>query len=148
AGLTILRGRKEWADQARDLLRRQLEQPKLTAEERRALQSLLVAFQEQASIQDLIAAALRRDTTPVDHRIALLETLAQSDLKKLPKSWSDALRHSLASSEASVRAAAVRAVAILQMPELDDVLERLAEAGGEPLPLRLEALRAIVLRRP
>src|SRR5262249_39964996 len=43
---------------------------------------------------------------------------------------------------------AVRTAAILQVPQLDDALTGLADRKEEPVEMRLEALRGVILRRP
>ncbi len=146
--LGILQKHAEWADAAGDLLRRRLEQPTLTDEEQTGLRSLILAFQGKASVQNLLAGTLTAKVTPAARRVLLLETLAQSHLRKLPPSWIDALRQAVTGSDAVVRAAAVRAAAGLHVPELDPVLAEIAENAKEPPALRLEALRALSLRRP
>jgi putative heme-binding domain-containing protein len=47
-----------------------------------------------------------------------------------------------------VRAQAVRTAAVLQLPQLDATLAELAANADEPAVLRLEALRAVILRWP
>ncbi len=48
----------------------------------------------------------------------------------------------------AVRLQAVRTASVLQVPQLDEQLGKLAEEEGSPAELRLEALRAVVLRQP
>jgi putative heme-binding domain-containing protein len=58
-----------------------------------------------------------------------------------------AFRQALHDKNPEVRRQAVRTVAVLQVAALDDELGRLAD-GDQDGDLRLEALRAVVLRRP
>lgn len=146
--LRILQKHPEWADQATGLLRRWMEKDKLSAEEQVGLRGLLLAFQANKAVQEQMAAAVVNRTTPAERRSALLETIGQHSLKQLPQSWRDALGKAIGHPELAVRIQAVRTAAVLQVPQLDDMLAALAAGKDEPVPLRLEALRAIVLRRP
>jgi len=145
--LRILQNHLEWADQAVGLLRGWLEKPALTAEEQVGLRSLILAFQGQKNVQDLVAATLTGRASAA-RQVLVLEALSQTSLPKLPLSWTDALSGSLKQADPAVRKQAVRTAAVLQLPQLDDALAKLAESKEEPVDLRLESLRAIVLRRP
>jgi putative heme-binding domain-containing protein len=69
-------------------------------------------------------------------------------LKQLPNPWREALANGIAHPEPSVRLQAVRSAAVLQVPQLDDTLAALANHKEESLPLRMEAVRGVILRRP
>jgi putative membrane-bound dehydrogenase-like protein len=149
AALAILQRHPEWAEHAVGLVRRWLEQPVLTYEEQTGLRTLLLAFQERASVQELIAEVLAgKRPSPVGRQILLLEDLAEVTLPELPASWVAALSTTARQGEPAVRRQAVRTAAVLQVPALDETLAALAERRDEPLELRLEALRAVILRRP
>src|SRR6185295_2490356 len=77
-----------------------------------------------------------------------LETISQSTLPKLPPSWIDGIAKSLAHPDAALRLQAVRTVAVLQLKDFDGRIAELAEREDEPAGPRLEALRALVGRRP
>jgi len=148
AALRTLRSHPEWADQALGLLRQWMAKPALTAEEQAGLRDLSVAFQGQKPVQDLVALGIGDNSAPAERRVLLLETVAQSGLAKLPDSWRDGLAKAITSPDLKVRGQAVRTAGVLQVPQLDDALARLAEGKGEPAELRIEALRAVALRRP
>jgi putative membrane-bound dehydrogenase-like protein len=146
--LRILQKHPEWADQAISLLRQWLQKPALNNEEQTGLRSMVLAFQGLKTVQQLIADSLVETKTPADRRTAILETIAQTGQAQVPKVWRDALGETIAQSEPAVRLQAVRTVAVLQVPQYDDALAALAEKNDEALELRIEALRAIVHRRP
>jgi putative heme-binding domain-containing protein len=150
AALRILLKHPEWAEPALALVRGWLEKPSLTPEEQLGLRSLLVAFQARRAVQESVADALanRSGQTPADRRRFLLETLSQCTLPQLPKAWVEALRQALEEPAPEIRLQAARTLAVLQLSELDEPLAQLAEDGRQPLELRLEALRAVVPRRP
>src|SRR5262245_38216044 len=146
--LEVLQKHAEWAEPARDFLARRVANPSLTQEDELALRELILAFQGQKTVQELVAELLTAKKISVGRRIFLLETLAQSRLAKLPASWREALAQSLASGDSAVRRAAVQAAATLQVAALDDALTSLADNPRESAALRIDAQRAIVLRRP
>jgi putative heme-binding domain-containing protein len=74
--------------------------------------------------------------------------MAGCSLAAVLDAWAKALGRALEHPVAEVRAQAVRTLAVLQVPQLDDPLARIAQNGSEPAALRIEALRAIIRRRP
>ncbi len=149
AALTVLAKHPEWGSQAVDLLRGWLRQPKLTGAELVGLQSLILAFQGQPTVQELVGRALdKRSDTPPERQGLLLETLARTGQAEIPGVWVHALAAALERDEAVLLGPAVRTAAVLQVSKLDDRLALLAEDIRVPVELRLEALRGVALRRP
>jgi putative membrane-bound dehydrogenase-like protein len=149
AALFVLKRHPEWADRALTLLHGWLVQAKLAKDQERGLRGLLLAFQGQKTVQDLIAdAAAGRTKMPSEQRSLVLETMARSTLRRLPPSWIEALEQALHDPLPAVRRQAVQTAGVLQLPKLDKSLAGLAERSSEPADLRLEAVRAIVPRRP
>ncbi|HYT89980.1 MAG TPA: PVC-type heme-binding CxxCH protein [Gemmataceae bacterium] len=148
--LAILQQHPEWAEHATGLVRQWLEKATISEEEQRGLRGVLVAFQGKRAIQDLAADAVRNRAgkTPLDRRLLVLETMTQGSLPKLPPAWADALTAALREPTAELRLQAVRTAAVLQLSSLDGRLAEIAESATEPAEVRLEALRAVVARRP
>lgn len=146
--LKVLEKHPEWAEAANGVLRRWLDQDKLTAEEQLGLRSLVLAFQTQKPIQELVGGIIADPKASAERRAVLLETVGQSSLASVPASWRGGLEKAIAHPEPAVRLQAVRTAGVLQVPQLDDALAALADKQDEALELRLESLRAIVLRRP
>ncbi len=136
--LEILQAHRDWAPAALRLIRSRIESPA----EPEALRGLILAFQSQPDVQEALGDALGRGPAPL--RIQLLETLASSSIAKPPST----LRAALAHEDPGVRHAAVRAVATLGFRELDEALAALAGDAAQPDALRLDALRAVAVRRP
>jgi putative membrane-bound dehydrogenase-like protein len=146
AALEILQKHPAWASAGALLIDRWLGRESLAEEEKTALQALMLAFQTDGKVQTLVGSALEK--APVARRALLLETISRSTLPKLPGAWEEGIAAALRHDDAALRAAAVRTAAVLQMKDQDDRLAQLAERSDEPAPIRLEALRAIVIRRP
>jgi putative membrane-bound dehydrogenase-like protein len=145
-----LRRHREWAPAAAAHLRSQFDRSSLSATEWTGLRDLILTFQKETPVQEQIGALLTADSAraPAEPLAWLLETLSLTSLPMLPASWLAGLRRALSSSSAVLQAQAVRTVAVLQVPQLDEELARLAGGSATPGPLRLDALRALVPRRP
>jgi putative heme-binding domain-containing protein len=149
AALRLLQEHPEWAEHALGLLRGWLEKPELSGEEQAGLRGLLLAFQGQRAVQEMTAAVVAgQGGKEADRRVLVLQTLGECSLAPLPTSWIDALGQALQDRNPAVRAQAVKTAAVLQVPQLDDALVQLADNKEEPDGVRLEALRAVVLRKP
>jgi putative membrane-bound dehydrogenase-like protein len=148
--LNVLQKHPEWAKYALGLVRGWLEKASLSGVEENGLRGLLLAFQGEKTMQELIGAALRNPNgkVPMERRVLVLETVSQSGLAKLPQSWTEGLTLALQDTSEAVRTQAVRTAAILQVPQLDKLLSALAQDKKAPSQLRLEALRAVTPRRP
>jgi putative heme-binding domain-containing protein len=150
AAQTILKQHPEWGSHAVTLVRRLIERRDLTESEQASLRSYLLAFQSNPAIIELGAQALNwsPEKLPDSRRILLLEAMAGCSLAAVLDAWAKALGRALEHPVAEVRAQAVRTLAVHQVPQLDDPLARIAQNGSEPAALRIEALRAIIRRRP
>ncbi|MEO8429137.1 MAG: PVC-type heme-binding CxxCH protein [Verrucomicrobiota bacterium] len=146
--LGILQNHPEWAKQSVELIEDWLNRPVLAAEQERGLRSLILAFQAEPSLQELIGAALASDATTDGRILLLLETVAQTSLKTVPQSWVVAFQKAVDRTAIPVRFQAVRTASALRGSALDGTVNRIAENSDEPVPLRVEALRAVVQRHP
>ena len=146
--LRVLMRHPEWSGEALDHIRGELGAADPPEERLAALADLILAFQDRADVQDLLAGAAADITASPGRRAWSLATMARSRLSPLPGPWVEALAGSLGDPEPSLRRAAVRAAATLQVPRLDATLLALADGAGEPPDLRLEALRAALPRHP
>src|SRR5581483_3169460 len=99
-----------------------------------------LAFQSDPALQERIGRAMAR---PV-----VLEAVAETTLPRLPASWTPGLAAALADPAPEVRLQAVRTVATLGLADFDARLAELAEGADEPPAIRMDALRALVARRP
>ncbi|MCI0456573.1 MAG: HEAT repeat domain-containing protein [Gemmataceae bacterium] len=146
--LTILQKHPEWADHVTGLVRGWLERLALSPEEQTGLRGVLLAFQGRKTIQDLAGSAVIDGKVATERRSLVLEVMGESSLPKLPPSWIEGLAKVLEGQEPALRLQAARAAAVLQLPQLDRPLARLAEERSQSVELRLLALRAVVSRQP
>jgi putative heme-binding domain-containing protein len=149
AALTVLHRHPDWAGEAVELVRGWLQKKALSAEEAASLRGSLLAFQSQRPFQELMTETVvnREGKVPIRQCVLVLEALGESRLPILPPGWVTALKQAIDRGPPEVRDQAVRTAAVLQLPQLDDRLAALAEDQAETAPLRLEALRAVIVRR-
>ncbi len=147
---SILQQRPEWGTHVVALIRQLMEQIDLTESEQGALRSYILAFQSDPSVIALVAQALSWPSERLSdaRRILLLEALSGCSLVDVPESWATALGRDLQHANADVRSQTVRTLAVLEVPQLDDQLARIAESTEQPTDMRIEALRAVIRRRP
>jgi putative heme-binding domain-containing protein len=146
AALGIVQGHPDWTASASALVHRSLSPPSFGAEERATLRGLILAFQSDPGVQGQVGEAL--ESAPTAQRVFLLETLCDATLPKIPASWTSGIGAALAHEDAALRLQGVRSAATLRIQDQDERLAELATRDRETVPLRLEALRAIVGRRP
>jgi putative membrane-bound dehydrogenase-like protein len=146
AAIHVLKQRRDWAAEAVRLIQDWLSTPEIETSEANALRALLLAYEGNSEIQQLVAASLRESPPP--NLLLLIQILAETSLPRLPEPWIDALRSAMNHSDVEVRFAAIRAASVRQIPSLQPDLLRLAEDPAAPISWRLEALRGIISRQP
>jgi putative membrane-bound dehydrogenase-like protein len=145
AALRILQRQPAWAEHAARQVEAWTERPDLAPDEEAGLRDLVAAFAGDPAVADRAAAAAqdRSGRVPVRRRVAVIEGLAGAVAAELPGAWTRVLRDAVHDPDAAVRVAAVRAAGILRLPALEESLRRLVESPGEPVELRLGALRGL-----
>ena len=146
--IRILQRHPEWAAPAADLIRQLLRAPAISEVETERLRSLIVSFFTASQIQEPIAAALIDPELPVTRRTFLMEVLTGIRIGELPKKWSDALGRNLTATDPALQWAAVKTIAALHLLSFDDALAQLGADVKQPAAVRLDALRAVIPRRP
>jgi putative membrane-bound dehydrogenase-like protein len=148
AALQIVQRHPQWVCQARGQVGIWLTQTSLCPAEQDGLRGLILAFQSDRKLQDVVAGVIANGAQPGARRAWLLETLAETRLSQAPLAWTEAVNAALHDRDSVVREQAVRAAVWLQAPALDDRLAQIVDNSAEAVALRLEALRGILLRRP
>jgi putative heme-binding domain-containing protein len=133
----------EWAPQALAVLR----QANPPGQDER-LCRLVLAFEADPQVQALAAERIADASLAPQRRVRLIESLAHTRLPKAPPAIGDALQRLMDDPAAPVRDQAVRTAAALNSPALDEKLGSVAADPTRPVALRLEALRAVISRRP
>jgi putative heme-binding domain-containing protein len=105
-------------------------------------------FEKDPAVQALAAARVADEAVAPEARLRLIEAMAESKLPEVPAAWVSSMGRLIESTDAATRAAALKALAVLRPKELDGRLAALASDPARPAPERLEALRAVIARRP
>ena len=133
----------EWAPQAIELIRKAN-----SPEQDERLCRLVLAFEADPQVQALAAGRMSDASLTPERRVRLIEALAHSRLPQVPTPVAEVLRQLIDDPAAPVRDQAVRTAAALNAPALDDKLGSVATDSARPAGVRLEALRAVIPRRP
>ena len=137
----------DWGQQAVNLIR-DSRGPEVTDEQDERLRRLMLAFESNAEVQALTAAHMVNPSVAIRRRARLVESLASSRLPVTPTVIADALRRLMDDPEVALRDHAVRTAAALNSPSLDERLAAVAGDARRSASVRLDALRAVVGRRP
>jgi putative heme-binding domain-containing protein len=148
AALWVLMRHPEWSGAALEHIRRELDPENAGADRLEGLANLMLAFQEQGDIQELLASMPGSLSQSIANRVWALETIGQTHLAPLPKSWIEAIVRAIRDEIPEVRQTAVRIASRLDLQEADAPLIKLADDPTQPAELRLEALRATLHRNP
>ncbi|MBI2947151.1 MAG: HEAT repeat domain-containing protein [Verrucomicrobia bacterium] len=146
--LQILQKHSEWTSHASEVTQTLLLKPGLSGEEPAVLRNLILAFQNDATVQRQVAEALTRfaSSQSEDRAGFLWETLAQVNLRSPPPAWIKALQAGLTGHSTKTRLQAVKIAALWQVPTFDPQLLNLMDDASAGPELRMEALRAVLPR--
>ena len=117
--LWVIAHHGEWGPAMLEFFRSWLAQRDMDDGRRDELSRQLLAFGNDAGVQDLIAAALADSATPRATRLLLLEVMAQASIARLPASWTAALRQTLDESDEPIvrqAVATLRALPLTKRP--------------------------------
>ncbi|MBM3831737.1 MAG: c-type cytochrome [Verrucomicrobia bacterium] len=144
--LQILQKHPEWVEHAIGLVRARLTQDNLAPEDLEAARNLIVAFQSQSSMQQLVSEIFNRRLPPKRLQF-LLECLADVSLRQLPPPWNAAIAQALEHSSERIRLLGIQLARSWPAPVLDEPLARIVDDEQASATLRLEALRVLVTRQ-
>lgn len=144
--LLVVSRRPEWAALAQGTMRKWLAGPRLTSDQHKTLNEVLVAGSADAAIQALVADALTDQRAPAATRQFLIGVVGQTRVEPLPKSWSSALEMSLA-DEAVLRET-LAVIKTRKWKQFDARLEKLSRQPKQPADVRLAALECLSGRGP
>jgi putative membrane-bound dehydrogenase-like protein len=149
SALRLFQQNPAWSGEALSFLQRRLSAED-TPENRLALRDLLPAFIKRREIIDLVHAIISDETKAPALRLLMLEILSQTGAASgvTGASSTPALRAALTASDPALTSAAIGAIQGAHADALAHDLARVARAPERPLSLRLDALRALVRRRP
>ncbi|MBA3274034.1 MAG: HEAT repeat domain-containing protein, partial [Chthoniobacterales bacterium] len=145
---SILARQTEWVSDALCFFHASIENPKLSTEDERRLAETILAFAARQEVVDWLGDVLADPSKQLDasRRIFILQTMALVGRPMVATRWVEPLRGAV--DDPVLRAEAVRAIAALQMPELDEPLLRLTADASASAQVRIDALRGVIERHP
>jgi putative membrane-bound dehydrogenase-like protein len=146
SALRVITRHPSWAGPMVDTLRRRLDHGEPEESSRAGIREALVAFRGDTAVQELIAAMLRREATPIGTRRLLLDAMARASLARLPTAWVAELRRSLDRRDEQEVRQAVAIIRTAGTSECDEGLTRLSRDESRPVDARIDALAALTTR--
>ena len=120
-----------WGDAVVTAFTEQLSRPKPSAEAIEKLRLRLQKFSASPEVRSLMAGVLEDENTGQPVRLAVLQAMAKSGQKPLPKEWAEPLRKQLQGSEEVVRAALSSLSALKKGILSDGTRKRLAQIAND-----------------
>ncbi|MDQ3441391.1 MAG: HEAT repeat domain-containing protein [Planctomycetota bacterium] len=144
----ILRQHPDWVPEALAFFAAALRDPDLSAEDQRRLADTILAFAARQEVVDWLGDVLGDASAGLDvnRRTFITDTMARAGRPQLATRWIEPLKTAVA--DPLLRTGAVRAVATVQLPELDEQLLQLAADGSIAPQIRMDALRGVIERHP
>jgi putative heme-binding domain-containing protein len=143
AAFEVIARRPAWSGLAQSYLRKWLAAPRLSPTQQRTLTDLLISGTEEPGVQQLVASLLANPATPVATQLLLVDVWSRCRFETLPASWLVALGEALNHSDLAVRRAAVAAVQMRKVRQLDRHLRELSRQPTLPADLRIMALECL-----
>jgi putative membrane-bound dehydrogenase-like protein len=136
----------EWSSEAVALIRK-LASADDAVEQIPALLELIPSFIRSSDVRDLVSKTISDERKPAALRLVMLDLLSQTRVSE-DTNVTSALRAALRSPDPALISGGLRAVQGRHAEALQDDLASIAHSEERSLPLRIEALRALVRHRP
>jgi len=147
AARSSLRKHPEWIEHALPFVRQLASSPNPNATERETLREFVLTFLATPDIAMLVGETATAAPTSEAVRLLMLEAMSHSAPGKVPQSWSNALAQALSAPSRELQFQGIRTLQTLRLPAFAPNLRRVANDDANPVPLRMEALRALASRR-
>jgi putative membrane-bound dehydrogenase-like protein len=143
AAVDVLGRRDGWSDRMMALVEKWLGQKQISADKLSTIRGILLAHIDDAKVQAMIGTSLKDKSTSSEIRILLLETIARSQVKKLPEPWKAPLAELSRSTNPRLLRQAVATLAALRTNHFDKSLRDLANNKSHSQQLRASAWAAL-----
>jgi putative membrane-bound dehydrogenase-like protein len=147
SALWVVSHHPDWSGEVVEVLRLRLSATELPADEADTMREALLALSGDSSLQTMLADLLGVKTLGNDRKLFLLDIMERSPVRKFSSAWIERLREQLQSGDARVRLRVISLLHSRNISDLDGSLRQIA-TGNESMPLRVEALSALVGRQP
>jgi len=138
----------DWGSALCSYFAERIRDTELPPNKRNVLTNRMARFASDASVQQLMAQSLADRQLPISSKRVVLQSMAKSGLKELPKVWAKSVASLLASNQPQLEQDAVTALrSLLAAKQTDDALATALLAIGldstKPPELRLDALATV-----
>ena len=147
-GIWVASHHPQWADTVIDFLRKSLSDTKQSESDQALIKDLILTFIKEPELQKLVSAQLGSSAATVAGKLFVLDVMAGSSLKDLPKSWVSELGAALHSQDSEVRSRVIGVIESRRVTSLNDQLDKIAENETGPIDFRLKALSARIMSSP
>jgi putative membrane-bound dehydrogenase-like protein len=138
--LEIVARHPTWGDEIVQVAGRMLAMVDLTVREQAVLTGSLLAFEQDEAIQQLVAKSLADEATPTARKRQVLEVMAETALAEVPTAWGTQIRTILELDDPLLIEQAVKTIAAIGLPQVEEQLRRISADESRPLDLRIAAL--------
>jgi putative heme-binding domain-containing protein len=137
----------EWSGDMIAFLRTRFGGTALSEEEKELFGNMLVNFCGNTQMQQFIAQSLKGGTA--EHKLFLLDAMAECGEKKFPHVWVTAVGQQLSSgNDDQVKARTLELVRLREITSLTSQLRQVADDAQNPSQLRIEAIAALLKVQP
>jgi putative heme-binding domain-containing protein len=145
AAQACLRNHPAWVEQAVAVVSQMMSAGDLTTAQLDSLRGFVVAFNQQPAIVSLVAKTVSDGNgTGESLRVVLLDAMSRTPRDQLPAAWRDAFATALASKSVPVRRQALLSINTLRLDGMENELRVIAGDRTADIPLRVDALRALI----
>ena len=148
SALWVVSHHPDWSGEVVEVLRSRLCAREMPPDETDTVREALLALSGDSDLQTMLADLLADKSLGSDRKLFLLDIMDRSPVRKISSTWIERLREQLQSGDARVRLRVVSLLHSRNISDLDGSLRQIAAAGNELMPLRVEALSALVGRQP
>ena len=136
-----------WSGEMTDFLKTPFAGAPLTADDEGLFGDMLVAFSNDAGMQQFMVDQL--ETAPTAHKLFMLNTMARFPTEKLPAVWVSEIGQQLVSqNEPTIQARALELVGLRSLTALTGQLRQVADDAKSPASLRMSALATLLKTQP
>lgn len=147
-GIWLASHRLEWGDVIVDFLEKGMDGLKLSDEELKAVNNLMVTFSNNGDLQRFISKQLNSNEIEASKKLFLLNVIEKSSIQELPSMWIQSLKYLLNSSGSEVKSGVLGLIESRRIPVLDSQLQQLIDSDKTPIDFKLKALSARMMSRP
>ncbi len=147
AALWVASHHADWSDAVLGFLGTQMHAPEFPGPAAESVRDALLAFCSNPGAQNMITELLSDPAGSSKRQMFLLDTMDRCGLRQFPQAWIEPMGSLLDHSAPDVRTRALNLVRALDLPALDDRVEKIAFNEASPAGLRISALAVLVRRK-